>query len=101
MHKDILYLQELGYKTRQCSPYHYHVYFDDTLLNIWISNNGKKWMPEVSQPSTEWNEVSEIVDIIKQRTNAKDEHGIALNEILARLKTYPHPPLATDKHNKL
>lgn len=85
MHPDIKLLEDLGYRVRQFSPYHYHVYFDDTLLNIWISSRGKKYMTEVPQPSTEYEDIQEIIDIIEGRNNAKEEHANALNDILSRL----------------
>ena len=85
MHPDIKLLQDLGYRTRQCSPYHYHVYFDDTLFNIWISSNGKKYMPEVPQPSTEYQDIQEIISIIESKNTTKEEHTTALNAILDRI----------------
>lgn len=86
MHPNIESLRQLGHRVRQCSPYHYQVYFDDTLLNIWISSRGKKWMPETSCPAKEWNEIKEIVSIIESRTRSKEEHATALAGILDRLR---------------
>lgn len=85
MPPDIKLLQDLGYRVKQFTPYHFHVYYNDTHLNIWISSNGKKYMPEVPRPATEYTDVQEIISIIENKNTAKEEHATALNDILSRI----------------
>lgn len=86
MHPDIKLLNELGYRTRQCSPYHYHVYFDGTLLNVWISGRGKKWMPETPCPAKEYTDIQDIISVIESKNTAKEQHDKDLKGIMDRLR---------------
>ncbi len=81
-----------GYKVRQCTQWHFHVYHDNTFLNIWISKNGNKYMPDRSHKVTRWNDVTEVLSILGTPAERPSATLPQVVEI---------PKEVTDFHNKL
>lgn len=82
MNKDIQILLELGYRVIEKNEgIHYHVFFGDTFINLWPT--GKKFMPKVSCPSTEYEDIQEVIDYMKSKDKTKlvEEHQNFLENI--------------------
>jgi len=67
MPKDINTLINKGYRVveKNASNYHYHVFYKQTFINLWTSS--KKYMPRISQPATEYEDIQEVIDYMEQK----------------------------------
>lgn len=83
MPNDIQIIIDAGYEIRQCSSYHFKVYFNDTHINVWPST--QKYMPEKSCPATEYEDVSEVIEYMKKKEAHVRDHGSALEAITNRI----------------
>lgn len=72
MKKDIETLMNNGYRVveKNAQNSHYHVFFGTTFINLWA--NAKKFMPQQSQPATEYEDIQEVIEYMQQRTYDKD-----------------------------
>lgn len=62
-------LIKAGYEIRECSPYHYHVYCNNSFMNIWPSKN--KYMGMLGRGSKTYENASDLIKILGKPTPRK------------------------------
>jgi len=72
MYKDIETLINKGYRVveKNAQTTHYHVFFGTTFINLWAK--AQKFMPQESQPATEYEDIQEVIDYMEKRTYNRD-----------------------------
>lgn len=68
MPQDIQYIIDAGYDIKKCTDWHYQVFHDYTLTNIWITT--KKYMKDRCKSNT-YNDIQEVINTLGKPT--KDE----------------------------
>lgn len=68
MPQDIQTIIDAGYDIKKCTDWHYQVFHDYTLTNIWITT--KKYMKDKDSSNT-YNDIQEVIDTLGKPT--KDE----------------------------
>ena len=73
MYKDIETLINKGYRVveKNVSNKHYHVFYDTTFLNLWAG--AKRYMPKISQPSTSYTNIQEVIDYMEGKEKVVEE----------------------------
>jgi len=86
MHKDIETLINKGYRVveKNIQNTHYHVFFGTTFINLWA--NAQKYMPQKSQPATEYNDIQEVIDYMEGKTKVADNFRTEQSELINRLR---------------
>lgn len=68
MPQDIQTIIDKGYNIKKCTEWHYQVFHDYTLTNIWITT--KKYMKDRCKSQT-YNDIQEVINTLGKPT--KDE----------------------------
>lgn len=63
---DIQKIVDAGFQVAEKSPWHYHVYHDNTFTNIWHTT--KKYMTDYDSCSTVYSDISEVIETFETPT---------------------------------
>lgn len=69
MHPDIQKIIDKGYNIKKCTDWHYQVFHDYTLTNIWITT--KKYMKD-KEKTEKYIDIQEVIDTLGKPTTDEE-----------------------------
>jgi hypothetical protein len=76
--QDIQKIINLGYDVKKCTDWHYQVFHDYTLTNIWVTT--KKYMKDRCK-SESYSNIQEVIDTLGKKTMDEETIRFVYNKV--------------------